>query len=95
MYSNCDICLRRYDPRTPGVCYDCDVNRAYTITRIFWDSPEHNIVVKRNLTLREAQAHCKDPETSSSTATAPGAILLKVKYGPWFDGYNNVPTHKN
>ncbi len=54
--------------------------QTYTITRLFRDSPNRTIV-KRGLTLEEAQAHCSDPETSSSTCTsaqgpaAPGLIL--------------------
>ncbi len=44
-------------------------------------------VTKTGLSLEEAQEHCSDPETSSSTAVgvyhnAPADIV-----GPWFDGY--------
>ena len=38
-------------------------------------------VIKRGLTLEEAQEHCRDPETSGSTCSD-----LK-KRGQWFDGY--------
>jgi len=45
-------------------------------------------VIKRGLTLEEAQAHCKDPETSSSTCTKPELIAYTHLTGPWFDGYD-------
>ena len=44
-------------------------------------------VITRGLTLEQAQAHCSDPETSSSTATGTHAQARTAKYGPWFDGY--------
>jgi hypothetical protein len=44
-------------------------------------------VIKRGLTLEEAQAHCKDPETSSRTCTSSKACALTRKIGPWFHGY--------
>lgn len=44
-------------------------------------------VVKRGLTLEEAQEHCSDPETSSSTCELPENVERTETYGPWFDGY--------
>ena len=46
-----------------------------------------NQVIERGLTLEEAQAHCQDPETSSSTARK--ATLGRVGKGQWFDGYSS------
>jgi len=46
-------------------------------------------VVKRGLTLDEAQKHCKDKETSSSTCTKRAGIKRTESRGPWFDGYTN------
>ena len=43
--------------------------------------------IKRVRTLEEAQAHCSDPETSSSTATSAAAKRRTRIYGEWFDGY--------
>jgi len=43
--------------------------------------------IDTGLTLGEAQAHCKDPETSSKTATAPQLVTLTHLFGEWFDGY--------
>lgn len=61
---------------------------TYRIVRFYRDSPELNqSTVTRGLTLEQAQAHCNDPETSSSTATTPEAVERTKKHGPWFDGY--------
>jgi hypothetical protein len=46
-------------------------------------------VIKKGLTLEQAQAHCGDPETSSSTCTEPYPKSLTRKHGPWFDGYDD------
>lgn len=60
---------------------------TYMIKRMYFDSPRHGEVIKKGLTLEEAQAHCNDPETSSETCTSdPGRIRTR-DHGPWFDGY--------
>ena len=46
-------------------------------------------VIKRGLTLKEAQEHCRNPETSSRTCTTEEAKAITEKYGPWFDGYTD------
>lgn len=43
--------------------------------------------IETGLTLEEAQAHCSDPETSSSTCTEPENVARTEERGPWFDGY--------
>lgn len=43
--------------------------------------------IRTGLTLEEAQAHCRDPETSSRTATGAAAKARTKRYGPWFDSY--------
>jgi len=58
----------------------------YKIVRSYLKLPP--LVIKRGLTLEEAQAHCKDPETSSSTCTNPELIARTHLTGPWFDGYD-------
>lgn len=60
---------------------------TYKIVRNYFDSPRHGEVVKRGLSLEEAQAHCQDPETSSSTCTKARLRLRTKQHGPWFDGY--------
>lgn len=60
---------------------------TYKIVRFFQsDLPPR--VIKRGLSLIEAQAHCRNPETSSRTATSGPARLLAEQCGPWFDGYD-------
>lgn len=61
---------------------------TYKIVRFYRDNDDLNrTVVVRGLTLEQAQAHCQDPETSSSTATSPEAVERTERYGEWFDGY--------
>lgn len=64
---------------------------TYKITRMFQrDSVDGRIkrTIKTGLTLEEAQAHCHNPETSSSTAKLPKQVAYTRRHGPWFDGYN-------
>lgn len=61
---------------------------TYKIRRFFADLDVPNVTVETGLTLAEAQAHCQNPETSSSTATSAEAIERTAKYGDWFDGYD-------
>ena len=46
---------------------------TYKIVRFYYPSLEPQKVIKKGLSLKEAQEHCKKPETS--------------KKGKWFDGY--------
>ena len=59
----------------------------YKIVRTFQRDHRPKII-RRGLTLEEAQAHCALPETSSRTATSARARRLTAKMGPWFDGYD-------
>ena len=61
--------------------------QTYTIPRLFRDSPRRT-VVKKGLTLEQAQAHCSDPETSSSTCTSAEGTRRTKRSGPWFDSYS-------
>lgn len=61
---------------------------TYKIVRFYRDNEDLNrTVVTRGLTQQQAQDHCNDPETSSSTATSPEAVARTKQYGPWFDGW--------
>jgi hypothetical protein len=60
----------------------------YKIVRHFFNGRKRTI--KTGLTLEDAQAHCKDPETSSSTATSAKAKRYTRTRGRWFDGYQET-----
>lgn len=62
---------------------------TYRIVRFFRDNnkqPQRRGLPRR-LTLEEAQAHCRDLNTSSSTAWKTAAVNRTKRYGAWFDGY--------
>ena len=59
----------------------------YKIVRFYKDAPLRRRTIDRGLTLEEAQAHCRDPETSSSTCTSKTGRARTKRLGPWFDGY--------
>jgi len=43
--------------------------------------------VKDGLTLEQARKHCKDPQTSSRTATSEEAQERTKQFGPWFEAF--------
>jgi hypothetical protein len=59
---------------------------TYRITRFFQNRA--SLTVKTGLSLEEAQAHCRDSETSSRTATTKEGVARTKVFGPWFDGYS-------
>lgn len=64
------------------------MEQTYKILRFYRDDDNRNgETVAWGLTKEEAMSHCKDPETSSSTATNPDAVRRTEQYGPWFDGW--------
>lgn len=67
-------------------------DETYKIVRHFQRGK--NQVTLTGLTLEQAQAHCSDPETSSSTATSDAARKLTARKGPWFDGYTEENPSK-
>jgi len=62
----------------------------YKILRMYFNDDVPTEVITKGLTLEQAQAHCKDPETSSSTCTSAAGKERTEKYGPWFDGYEEM-----
>lgn len=62
----------------------------YRIIRFYRDRHPNKRTIARGLTLEEAQAHCKDPETSSSTARSKVARARTRRVGAWFDGYEEA-----
>jgi hypothetical protein len=63
---------------------------AYKVVRMFQRDGHGKRTIKSGLTLEEAQAHCRDPQTSSSTATGAKARRYTEQHGPWFDGYEEI-----
>jgi hypothetical protein len=59
----------------------------YKVVRYYRNRPGVQFVIASRLTLDQAQAYCRDPETSSSTATSEAAARRTKRYGPWFVGY--------
>ena len=62
----------------------------YKIVRMFQRPDQKRRTIKTGLTLEEARAHCRDPETSSRTATSSEARRYTEEHGPWFDGYEET-----
>ncbi len=60
---------------------------SYRIVRFYEDAGIRRRIIEDRLTEAEAQAHCSDPETSSSTATNATARRRTRQLGRWFDGY--------
>lgn len=59
----------------------------YKIIRSYFNHPGMKRTIRTGLTLEEAQAHCRDPETSSRTCTSSAGRARTRRMGPWFDGY--------
>lgn len=57
----------------------------YKIIRMYYEGGRRTI--DKGLTLKEARAHCTDPETSSSTCTNYAGRKRTERMGAWFDGY--------
>lgn len=58
----------------------------YKIIRCYLGNKD-NETIAEGLTLEEAQAHCKDPETSSRRCNSKEGKEHTAMYGEWFDGY--------
>lgn len=61
--------------------------QGYRVVR-FYHQGRRRVIIAR-CTLAEAQAHCADPETSSSTCTSKASRAITRRNGPWFDGYES------
>ena len=59
----------------------------YKIVRHYYDNGSRNRTIESGLTLEQVQAHCGDPETSSSTGVTAKRKAYTRKVGEWFDGY--------
>jgi hypothetical protein len=58
---------------------------TYKIVRGYMQGGKRTLAT--GLTLEEAQAHCRNPETSSRTCTKASNRRRTEHRGPWFDGY--------
>ena len=67
-----------------------DNPNCYRIVRQYFDSSRSSRTIERGLTLEEAQAHCRDPETSSSTCTSKAGKATTRRVGEWFDSYTQA-----
>jgi hypothetical protein len=59
----------------------------YNIVRFYKDAGIRRRIIKKRVYLWEAQRHCGDPETSSSTCTSKTGKARTRRVGAWFDGY--------
>lgn len=64
------------------------MSTLYKIVRMYERPSVLPRLIRRGLTLDQARAHCRHPETSSRTATAPEAKKHTEENGPWFDGFD-------
>jgi len=62
----------------------------YKVIRFYFNRPGQRRTIAEHLTLEEAQAHCEDPETSSSTCTKADGKRRTKRMGKWFDGYEET-----
>jgi hypothetical protein len=76
------------DPRT-DFAYAMEQRKRYNIRRLYFNRPGRGRIIARGLTLEEAQAHCSDPETSSSTCTRGAGRARTRRMGAWFDSYED------
>jgi hypothetical protein len=60
----------------------------YKIVRYFQNGRKR--VIDSGLTLKQAQDHCSNPETSHQTCTSSTAKRRTRQHGPWFDGYTKI-----
>ena len=58
---------------------------TYRIVRLYKDGDRLELF--HGLTLEEAQTHCRDPETSSSTCEEEEGKEHTERFGAWFDAY--------
>ena len=59
---------------------------TYRIVRHYFNGRKREI--NSGLTLEQAQQHCANSETSSTTATSSAGRARTRRYGQWFDGYS-------
>lgn len=63
------------------------MTETYRITRFYFNDDYVTEIVDKGLSLEQAQAHCNDPQSDSSSATDAEGVARTEERGPWFDGY--------
>lgn len=62
--------------------------KTYKVIRFYMEHPSiSQRTLKRGLSMKEAIAHCKGPETSSSTCKKRVNVRRTERLGPWFDSW--------
>jgi len=61
--------------------------RDYRVVRMYFNAGIRKRIIEDRLTEAEAQAHCRDPESSSASCKGKAGKARTRKVGPWFDGY--------
>jgi hypothetical protein len=61
---------------------------TYSIYRKFFNDDIDTEFLVGGLSLEDARAHCRDPETSSRTCKEPENVARTEEYGPWFECYD-------
>ena len=74
----CGLLPEEHEPERDFDGEDLDGPACYRIVRFYSHGRQRRRIIKRGLTLREAQAHCSDPSTSGGDFDKGTA---------WFDGY--------
>ena len=59
----------------------------FKIVRVYFTPSINKRTLQRGVTLEEAQAHCKNPESSSTSCTLSSRKAITKRMGPWFDSY--------
>lgn len=62
----------------------------YQVVRNYFEAGIRRRVIQTHMSLAQVQAHCKDPDTSSSTCTSKVGRARTRKVGAWFDGYERM-----
>jgi hypothetical protein len=65
---------------------------SYQVVRRYEREGMPERVMKRGVSLEEAEAYCAGPEANSSTCTEPGLMALTRQFGPWAETYSESPA---
>jgi len=71
----------------PGYKRIGEVDHGYKVVRTYFNRPRVGRTIIERCTLAEAQEHCENPETSSSTCRSSAKKSITQRNGPWFDCY--------